>query len=640
MKRQVVRISGVLIAGFAAALVVFSSASEANGQFRYQRNYQQQYRPYGQQYSPYGQQQYQRYQQYPNRYQQPNQQQPYQQQPGQPSVVQQPAQPQTSTSGGVTPASVLRYSIKSSEDYKTYPRLSGEFEKQKAVLLSVSDLMYQHNGVLAEIIKKSSGHGVPFIILYNDAKQLKSTVELLDSIKCDLSHVSLYRLKLDTIWLRDFGPRFAQTKSGAQSIDFYYNGQRPLDDKFPISWGELAKNDVSRIKWTLQGGNMQSNGKGFAFVSSRLFEDNAINLPNAAASTDLEFEKRKLVVDAFKLGCNIDQLLVLEPLQPEATKHVDMFATFVAQDTVVVADVDAKTDPQNAKILKYNVDLLKQVKVDGKPLKIERIKFPPRNGKYWSPYTNIIMANQLLLMPVYDSDPPAMIEAALKVYRRLLPDYHVDTVNMTTMQKLEGALHCMSINVPQYAKLPSGIMSMKQARAAVNKSAYVSKKKVASSSTASKKSPDSLTIKGSVKKIDPTQGKSAENLATYKGSLNAPEKVAGGNLTNVGKKPPIVRPNDTAQRQASAPQIDNAQVAAVMTYRRNFVDASRQFSVDAYAIGLQSGSVMLRQVGIAKELALPIDQLCNADKQWLYKNENKIRANGEKVKRFVSANGL
>jgi len=625
MKRQLVRVSRDLIASGTALLLTVLLAATASAQFRFQRGYQQQYRPSAQQqYSPYGQQPYQRYQQYPNRYQQPYQQQPYQQlpyRPGQPPIVQQPqVTTNTPTSGGVTPSSVLLYAIKGSDDYQSYPRLSGEFEKQKAILLSVSDLQYQHNGVLAQVVKKSSGHGVRFIILYNDDKQLKSTVELLDSLKCDLSHVSLYRLKLDTIWLRDFGPRFAETKSGAQSIDFYYNGQRPLDDKFPISWGELSDDDVSRIKWTLQGGNMQSNGKGFAFVSSRLFEDNAVNLPNAASGTDIEFEKRKLVVDAFKRGCNIDQLLVLEPLRPEATKHVDMFATFVADDTVVVAEVDPKLDPQNAKILKYNVNLLEQVEVDGKPLKVERIKFPPRIGKYWSPYTNIIMANKLLLMPVYDTDPPAMIESAL----------------MTSMQKLEGALHCMSINVPSYANLPHGIESIKQARKAVSKKGYVSKKtkadlsSKAKNSKAKKSKPSKeLTLNGTPERIK-SKNKMPDNLATYKGSLSTPKTKP------VAKsQPPIVSPPKVIQTQ-----IDQQQVAAVMTYRRKFIDNSKQFSMDAYAIGLQSGRVLLREVGIAKELAFPINRLCDEDKQWLYKNENKIRTNGDKVRKFVSANGL
>jgi len=42
----------------------------------------------------------------------------------------------------------------------------------------------------------------------------------------------------------------------------------------------------------------------------------------------------------------------------------------------------------------------------------------------------------------------------------------------------------------------------------------------------------------------------------------------------------------------------------------------------------------------AKELTLPINRLCDEDIQWLYKNENKIRANGDKIRRFVLANGL
>ena len=59
--------------------------------------------------------------------------------------------------------------------YEVYPRLSGEFEPQKAMLLSISDLMYQHYGVLKELITKTSGH-LPLVILVNDKKQLKTAV--------------------------------------------------------------------------------------------------------------------------------------------------------------------------------------------------------------------------------------------------------------------------------------------------------------------------------------------------------------------------------------------------------------------------------------------------------------------------------
>ena len=179
---------------------------------------------------------------------------------------------------------------------------------------------------------------------------------------------------------------------------------------------------------------------------------------------DVEFERRKIVVDALKESCNIHQLVILDPVKPEATQHVDMFATFLAADQVLVAQVDPRQDPVNAQILDNNARKLAKIKVDGKPLRVERIPVPKRDGKYWSPYTNIILSNKTILMPVYKSDPPSIVKNAVNVYKRLMPGFKVDTVDMTTMRKLEGALHCMSVNIPKFAELPDGVMTFKQAR--------------------------------------------------------------------------------------------------------------------------------------------------------------------------------
>jgi len=627
----------IIAIAFCACAAGFESIVEA--QFRYQPRYQQQYSPYrgqGYQANPYQQNQYQQ-----NLYQQQLLRQRLLQQRQRQWQVQpngnQPVNTAPVTrSTGVTPPSVLQYAIKKVEDYNPMPRLSAEFEKQKAVLLSVSDLMYQHNGVLIEILKKSSGRGVPFIVLFNDDKQLKSTVAILDSMNCDLSHVSLLQHKLDSIWLRDFGPRFLETKGGAISMDFYYNGQRPLDDKFPITWGKVAREKTQKVQWTIQGGNMQPNGKGLAIVTSRLFEDNAVNLPGSQANA--EFEKRKIVVDAFKEECNINELLILEPLTPEATRHVDMFATFVASNKIVVAKVDAAKDPYNAKILEYNVKLLKQIKVDGEPLEVERIEFPMRNGKFWSPYTNIILANNLLLMPVYKTDPPALVRKAIATYKRLLPNVHVDTVDMTTMQKLEGALHCMSINIPKYAELPSGILTVEQARMLAKKKGYV--KKTPKSKLAQNtpiKQPEAVATKW----VDTGSSNSNQTIAPKLSPEKVEKKSSKSSLASGSNNSGMSKRNVTSNRNVlkKKPEADS-QVSAVMTYRRNFVDSSRSFMIDAYAIGFKGRNVVLLETGKTSEVQIELEKLCNEDKEWIARNASKIRANGSKVKKFVNTNGL
>jgi hypothetical protein len=321
----------------------------------------------------------------------------------------------------------------------------------------------------------------------------------------------------------------------------------------------------------------------------------------------------------------------------------------VAPNKIVVAKVDPAKDPYNAKILEYNVKLLKQVKVDGEPLEVERIEYPMRNGKFWSPYTNTILANNLLLMPVYKSDPPELIRKAIATYKRLLPDHHVDTVDLTTMQKLEGALHCMSINVPNYAKIPRGVLTLQQARALARKKGYVKK-----TTKPAKPALVNSTPKNKASNSKPAKSSTGELQLSAK-SNDAP-KLAGSNLSdsNDQSEAPSLFPSEQPKKQkpetsmvsrsqnnvSTVQKRDDSQVAAVMTYRRNFVDASRRFSIDAYAVGFQGRNVVLLETGKTSEVMIELAKLCLEDREWLTKNANKIRANGLKVKNYVNVNGL
>lgn len=344
-----------------------------------------------------------------------------------------------------------------------FPRIGAEFEPQKAILLSVSDLQPHHFHVLHQIVRHSANH-VPLIILYNNSQQLTQIVASLEQVPGSKSHVSFYQLELDTIWLRDFGPRIAETPTGTMSIDFFYDGQRPLDDSFPIRWGEQTSAEISRVPWTMHGGNLICNGEGLGITTNRIYDDNYIRFVDPLpADRDPEIERRKMVDDELKKYCNLSELVVLEPLREEATRHVDMFAQLLSKDHILVARLDPQADPVNAQILDTNAKRLGEVLVDGHPLKVDRIAIPPRIDRAWSPYTNTISANKMILMPTFTSDDPSLVEGALDTYRRLLPDYHVAAIDTTSMQQLQGSLHCMSINIPSFGSLPNRLVSYEEA---------------------------------------------------------------------------------------------------------------------------------------------------------------------------------
>ena len=509
--------------------------------------------------------------------------------------------------------------------YSKFPRLAGEFEPQRAMLLSISDLQPHHFAVLKELINKTADH-LPLVILVNDKKQLKTAVELAESTGANLSHVSFYAFKLDTIWLRDFGPRFLETDSEPQSIDFYYDGTRPRDDQFPNKWGELAGVKNTTVEWTLQGGNLISNGEGLAFTSTRFFEDNHVRFPFQSRPSNPEYERRKLVLDAFKKEANIDRLLFLRPLTPEATKHVDMFTTFLAPGHMLVARLDPRVDPTNAQILDENARFLKTVQVDGKPMRVDRIDIPPRQDKFWSPYTNVIFANDLVLIPIYKKDSPALVNRAVQTYQRLLPGKHVDTIDMTSMEKLEGALHCLSLNVPEFVNLPAGILTAQQARQVVDSKLQL-------------KEPKRLLINKNVR-----EGRDPKPKASYRRPQNQPEAtqepvmISGEVVT--GEFEDTTKTNGsislTGSSGKSKTRQDSTKLAAAKTYRRVFVSSTGTYSLDAYAVALSRGKIHLMRSNDRQIVPVDVQQLSSEDRAWISANTSSIRKNGPLVRKFIS----
>ena len=507
-----------------------------------------------------------------------------------------------------------------------FPRLSGEFEPQRAMLLSISDLMPQHFNVLKELITKTAGR-LPLVILVNDKKQLKTAVEIADSTGADLSHVSFFIFKLDTIWLRDFGPRFLETESKPQSIDFYYDGTRPLDDQFPNKWGELAGIKNTTVEWTLQGGNLISNGQGLAFTSTRFFEENHVRFPFRQRPGNVEYERRKLVVDAFKKATNIDRLLFLRPLSPEATKHVDMFTTFLAPDHMLVARLDPRADPANARVLNENAQFLQTVNVNGRPMRVDRIDIPPRQDKYWSPYTNAIFANDLVLIPTYSSDPPALVNRAVQTYRRLLPGKHVDTIDMTSMQKLEGALHCLSINVPKFVNLPAGVMTAQQARQVIDGALELEQ-------------PRRLLVNKNVREgRDPKPKRSSRRTTSQTQTRQKPVMIPGEVVTGKFLDTPKTNTSSSSAESGSRKkaQPDPTMLAAATTYRRVFVSRAGKFSLDAYAVALSRGKVHLMRNSDRRIVPVDVQKLSLEDQAWITANTSSIRKNGPLVQKFISS---
>src|SRR2546421_420035 len=315
--------------------------------------------------------------------------------------------------------------------------MPADFEKQSAILLGCNELLPYHPRVLVELCAALIDK-IALIGLVESEEQRKHVITLLCDWGLPAHLLHFVSLPVKGMWVRDYGPAFVRGREGGITIldAEYLETDRPEDDKAPSELAALLRLPVAPVPLTCEGGNLLSNGQGLCLSTTTLVARNAHRGYNP-----------QRVVDILAKFYGFRQVTLLKPLLSEPTGHIDMFATFVAPNVVVVGEYDPKIDPVNADILNENASVLAGGRTAFGPLRVVRIPMPSNHGGLWKTFTNVIYANGTLIMPTYGSDLEAQKEA-MDTYSRLLPDWEVVGVDATSVIKQRGSLRCLSINIP------------------------------------------------------------------------------------------------------------------------------------------------------------------------------------------------
>jgi agmatine/peptidylarginine deiminase len=315
--------------------------------------------------------------------------------------------------------------------------MPGDFEQQSAIVIGVNQLLPQHPHILTGLVSALIDR-LPLIAVVTGEEQRRDLLTTL----CDwgLPAHRLHAVRSPAIgqWVRDYGPSFVKRDGRMCVLDaqYWYDPARPEDDRFPSDLAGLLGVDVRDVPLTVEGGNLLSNGRGLA-VSSTLM----INL-NAPRYTPNQILKILSAQYGFR------SVACLPPLTAGKTDHSDMFATFTAPDTLVLGKYDPSEDPANAALLDRAAASLHGFDSGVGPLKVERIPMPPHADGVWRTYTNVVYANDVVVVPTYAGVDERIEREALDTYRRLLPGREIVTVEVTSLARSGGALRCVTLNIP------------------------------------------------------------------------------------------------------------------------------------------------------------------------------------------------
>lgn len=305
-------------------------------------------------------------------------------------------------------------------------RLPAEFEPV-AELLVTWDEGDDLEPTFAHLVAEASWSTRVVVVL--DRHQFANDVrEAVGDAGGDVDQLSVIHSDRDSLWMRDYGPLVVHDGPKRRVYDFEYFGAE-LDD---VQAKKIAKRRWNRktteLDLRLEGGNLISSGDGVCLTSDMVLADN----PGRT-----EASIRALL--ARELGCR--RLLILPRLDGEGTGHVDMFVTLIDRRRALVGRYPRRVDRENARRLDRVARIL-----SGAGFEVTRVPMPDHSDGVFRTYTNAVLVNDAVLVPVYDTDVKHENEA-LGVFASAFPDRRIVAVESSNLIELAGAIHCVTMTV-------------------------------------------------------------------------------------------------------------------------------------------------------------------------------------------------
>jgi len=323
--------------------------------------------------------------------------------------------------------------------------MPAEFEPQELLFLSGEELVVNDPQTMITIARALRGE-VQVEILVGSAAGKSAVDSLLGAAGLASPAARPLRLPVQSMWLRDFGPLTVTDVDGRRSMVEFRCGPRqasPQDNRLSAKLAVLLDLAILSNQLQVDGGDLLSNGRGMGIMSARVVAGNA-------GYREKESEEIPHTVAAM-LG--FEKVVTVPALRGEPSGHVDMFCAFLAADLLVVGSYEVGVDAENSAQLDQLAKEMAGLPTLAGPLRVVRISLPNHTDGIWRSYTNVIMANGVVLVPIYPNYCPDLDAWALAFYRQHYPERNIVGVDASILARQGGGLRGVTMNVPVGASL-------------------------------------------------------------------------------------------------------------------------------------------------------------------------------------------
>lgn len=268
-------------------------------------------------------------------------------------------------------------------------------------------------------------------------------------------NVVFINIPTNDTWTRDYGPITCETADGKHiANDFKFNGwglkfaadRDNLATSALCSTGLLAAERANRLGFVLEGGSIESDGRGTVITTA-----DCLLSPNRNGDMSRDDIDRRLCE---YLGADRVLWLTKGALEGDDTDgHIDTLARLVPPgDTILFTGTSDTADSHYASLLEMKKELEALRTADGRLYNLVELPLPdpiydPDDGtRLPATYANFLIVNGAVLLPVYGQPMKDML--ATMTVKAAMPDYEVITVDCNALIRQHGSLHCATMQLP------------------------------------------------------------------------------------------------------------------------------------------------------------------------------------------------
>ncbi len=183
------------------------------------------------------------------------------------------------------------------------------------------------------------------------------------------------------------------------------------DDNATLTLGKGLNMPVLDLPYVNTGGNVMTDGLGTAFSTCILLSENKFY--NVPKESFLKLNKELQGINNYHIISNFEK---------EGIQHIDCFMKLLDEERILVAEPPANHELYSIyeNIIQHELMSLKTPY--GRPYEILRIKTVPYIGKRLAAYTNSIIVNKVIYVPLFKIKEDSL---ALETWRRVMPGYKV-----------------------------------------------------------------------------------------------------------------------------------------------------------------------------------------------------------------------